>query len=296
VYLARGVNEEGSEFFDASPGSSRRLAGVVCVALVAAVALVDLWTGTELSLLPLYATPAAVAAWIVGARLGIAASVASAVALLVVDSIEHPRHPGFAYWNALGAGALFAGLALALGRLRDVLQRERSAARVDELTGARTQRDFYEAVEMEIRRAERVPRPMTLAYIDIDDFRRFNETAGRDVGDQVLRRAAEALKKNTRVTDLVGRVGGDEFAVLLPETDADGAMAVLWKLRRRLQRAMDKRKWPVTFSIGAVTFTRAPRDAEDIVRHADRLVVTVKLEGKNQVRHETVAVAPRAIA
>lgn len=296
VYIDHGVHEDGSEFFDPSPGSSRWLPTGVCVALAGAVALADLWTGTEISLLPMYAAPVAAAAWIAGARSGLGVSVATAIALLVVDSVEHPRHPGFAYWNALGAGAVFAAMALALSRLHDVLRRERSGARVDTLTGARTQRDFYEAVELEIRRAERAPRPMTLAYIDIDDFRRFNDHAGRDTGDQVLRRTAEVLKKNTRVTDLVGRVGGDEFAVLLPETDPDGAMAVLWKLRRRLQRAMDKRKWPLTFSIGAVTFTRAPRDAEDIVRRADRLVVTVKLEGKNQVRHETVAAAPRAIA
>ena len=290
------MNEEGTDLFDPSSGRHRLVAALVGVSLSAAVALADLLTGSEFSVLLLYAVPAALGAWVGGTGVGLAASVASAVALLVVDSIEHPGHPGFSYWNALGAGALLAGLALALGRLREAQRRERAAASTDELTGARTQKDFYEAVEMEIRRAERAPRPMTLAYIDVDDFRRFNDQAGREAGDRVLRRVADVLRRNTRVTDRVGRVGGDEFAVLFPETDADGAMAALWKLRRRLQRAIDARNWPVTFSIGAVTFTRAPRDAEDIVRRADRLVVTVKLEGKNQVRHETVTAAPRAIA
>ena len=290
--------EEEFGFHDATTRLRTRLittAGSVSLALV--VAFADRWTGAQLSLLPLYAVPVAIAAWLAGRRPGIGTAVAATVGLLIVESLERGySHPGFAYWNALAVGAVLAALAVAIATLREIARRERQSSRVDRLTGARTQRDFYESVELEIRRAERAPRPMTLAYIDLDDFHRFNEQAGREVGDDVLRRAADVLRRNTRITDTVGRVGGDEFAVLLPETDPDGAMAVLWKLRRRLQRAMDKRRWPVTFSIGAVTFTRAPRDAEDIVRHADRLVVSVKLEGKNQVRHETVTGAPRASA
>jgi len=266
------------------------------VACAAGATAIDYWTGDRLSVLPLYAAPVALAGWLVHLRAGLAAAVTSALGLLLVGSIEAPGRPGLSYWNAVAAGSVLAGLAVAIARGREVILRERAAARFDPLTGARTQRDFYESVDLEIRRAERSPRPITLAYIDVDDFARFNGKMGRQTADEVLRMVADVLGKNTRATDTVGRVGGDEFAVLLPETDPDGAMAVLWKLRRRMQRAMDKRRWHVTFSIGAVTFTRAPRDAEDIVRHADRLVVAVKLDGKNQVRHETVVGARRASA
>jgi diguanylate cyclase (GGDEF)-like protein len=292
------MHEEEQDFRDTLPSARRRLiVAAACVVATIAVAVLDWLTGSHVSLLPFYAAPVALAAWLSGAWPGLCAAAAASLGLLVVASLEQaPPHPGYAYWNALAAGSVFAALGLSLSRQREARLRERANARSDPLTGVRTQRDFYEAVELEIRRAERAPRPMTLAYIDVDDFRRFNDQMGRPAGDEVLRRTAEVLRKNTRVTDLVGRVGGDDFAVLLPETDPDGAMAVLWKLRRRLQRAMDRRRWTVTFSIGAVTFTRAPRDAEDIVRRADRLVVAVKLEGKNQVRHETVSGAPRASA
>ena len=116
-------------------------AGSISLALV--VAFVDRRTGVQLSLLPLYAAPVVIAAWLAGRGSGIATAVAASVGLLVVESLERRyTHPGFAYWNAIAAGAVLAALAAAIARLREIARRERESSRTDALTGARTQRDF----------------------------------------------------------------------------------------------------------------------------------------------------------
>ncbi len=168
-------------------------------------------------------------------------------------------------------------------QLNEVLQREKELARTDVLTGLANRRAFYESLQVERSRAARYRRPITLACLDLDNFKRVNDTLGHSVGDELLARVADVLRQTLRLTDTVGRLGGDEFALLLPETDAPSAEALLEKLRGVLRRAMEARKWPVTFSIGAATFLESPPSIEHMIQTADELMYAVKKSGKNRI-------------
>ena len=94
---------------------------------------------------------------------------------------------------------------------------------------------------------------------------------------------AAVIHSEVRGTDTVGRLGGDEFAVLLPETDQQHGTVVVQKVQAQLLEAMHQKKWPVTFSIGLISFQTPPESIDDMVREADRVMYSVKLKGKNSV-------------
>jgi diguanylate cyclase (GGDEF)-like protein/PAS domain S-box-containing protein len=181
-------------------------------------------------------------------------------------------------------------------QLNQVLQREKELARTDTLTGLANRRAFYEAVQSERARSARYGRPVTLAYIDLDHFKRINDTLGHAVGDELLACVADALRSTLRASDIVGRLGGDEFAVLLPETNATAAEPLLRKLHEILTLAMVAKSWPVTFSLGAATFLDNPPPIEEMIRTADELMYTVKKSGKNRVALVLIGGAARAEA
>jgi diguanylate cyclase (GGDEF)-like protein len=164
---------------------------------------------------------------------------------------------------ALGA---LAWVALAL---RNALAREQRLARTDDVTGVRTARAFHESAGAEIDRARRYRHPFSVACVDL----------GHRVGDELLRLAANSLRASLRATDVIARLGRDEFIVLLPETPSAPARVVLEKLRAGLLglRVADGRQFGV--SIGGVTFLNPPRSVDEIVRATDERVVEAKATG-----------------
>jgi len=167
-------------------------------------------------------------------------------------------------------------------RLRLALEQERDASRCDFLTGLTNRRAFYEMGEFESKRARRYNRPMTLTYIDVDNFKKINDDQGHQVGDDLLAQVAKIIRDTVRQTDVPARLGGDEFAVLFPETDADGAQIVLGRLQQSLASEMHKNGWLVTFSIGCVTSNESHLDFDDLVKEADELMYRSKRAGKNR--------------
>jgi diguanylate cyclase (GGDEF)-like protein len=163
--------------------------------------------------------------------------------------------------------------------------RERSLSRKDLLTGALNQLAFKEALEAEIKRSRRNLRPLTLCYVDLDNFKEVNDFLGHEAGNTVLQVAARTMQSNLREVDLVARLHGDEFALLLPETNADSVPTVLNKLQGALSGAMISKQWSVTFSIGAVTFNTPPYSVEAAVSEADRMMYLAKQAGKNRFKH-----------
>ena len=168
--------------------------------------------------------------------------------------------------------------------LRRSLARERRLARVDELTGVRNARAFREAAGAEIERARRYQHPFSVAAVDL----------GSRVGDDVVRAAASILRGALRATDLVARLGRDEFIALLPETSAASARIVLDKLRAGLAdlRTTDGRTGAV--AIGGVTFLNAPHAVEEIVRATDERIAEAKSTGTPS--HITWNAAPPPVA
>jgi diguanylate cyclase (GGDEF)-like protein len=193
----------------------------------------------------------------------------------------------FGYWgtvsNLHSREKVEKALSQSESRLKSLLAKEHELARIDPLTTVPNRRAFYEALDKELARSLRHRRPFTIAYVDLDNFKKVNDSLGHAVGDQLLVEVAAGLRSNLRVSDYVGRLGGDEFALLLPETDAAAAKLVLCKLRLRLLEVMKAHSWQVTFSIGAASFLDPPNSLDAIIRMADETMYAIKAHGKDNV-------------
>jgi diguanylate cyclase (GGDEF)-like protein len=158
----------------------------------------------------------------------------------------------------------------------------------DDLTGALSRRGFIEVLGDESKRSRRYLHPLTVAYVDLDDFKLVNDVRGHQTGNSVLQVVARTMRSTLREMDVVARLGGDEFALLLSETNPENVLRVLSKLQAALLEAMNENDWGVTFSIGAVTFNDPLATAEEMIAKADELMYSVKLSGKNRIEHSVL--------
>jgi diguanylate cyclase (GGDEF)-like protein len=198
-------------------------------------------------------------------------------------------------YAALGSFALLVLLALLFGRpivrtLGD-FRRVASQAVTDALTGLANRRSFDDELALEWRRAERVGDPLALILADLDDFKQVNDTYGHQLGDEVLRKAGETLGSALRQVDLAARYGGEEFAVIVPETDLDGAVNLAERLRTDLLKAQvelpDGAPLRVTASFGVAVKGELTRP-EELIAAADEALYAAKHAGKNRVAPEAV--------
>ena len=158
----------------------------------------------------------------------------------------------------------------------------------DDLTGLSNKRRFRELLEKEAARAERFGHELSLLMLDIDDFKRINDTHGHLQGDQVLRRIAEALDSESRGVDEPARYGGEEFAIALPETGLEGALEVGERIRSRIASQevalLDgEGSIKITASIGAATLSGGPDDIEALIAASDAALYRAKEAGKDRV-------------
>jgi diguanylate cyclase (GGDEF)-like protein len=272
------------------------LAVVAGLGLVTLIAVLDYETGPYLSFGIFYLIPVAACAWYGGFPHGTLQALAASIAWNTVDALESPLLPdSVGLWNGV---TRFATLALAsslVARLHAGMRRERLLARTDALTGAANARTFYEAVAAEAARAGRASRPLTLAYLDLDNFKQLNDRLGHAAGDAALVHVVRTTHVNLRGTDLLARLGGDEFGLLLPETGDDSAVALLTRVQELLAEEMARRGWPVTLSVGAVTFQRpASWDVDVMVQRVDALMYQAKKHGKARIAHAAEAAGPPA--
>jgi diguanylate cyclase (GGDEF)-like protein len=171
--------------------------------------------------------------------------------------------------------------------------RAKELSREDPLTGALSRQGFIEVLEGESKRSRRYLHPLTVVYVDLDDFKLVNDRLGHEIGNSVLRVVARAMQSTLREVDFVARLGGDEFALLLPETAAENVRLVLDKLQTTLTEAMNPNDWWVTFSIGAVTFKNPLATAEEMIAKADELMYSAKLSGRNRIEHSVLQVSTK---
>jgi diguanylate cyclase (GGDEF)-like protein len=190
--------------------------------------------------------------------------------------------------------ALFA-MAVALVIEHRRLIAERSVATTDFLTGIANRRGFYETLSREIERSRRYQTPMTLLYLDCDEFKTINDSFGHSAGNRLLTHIAAILRENTRASDVVGRLGGDEFAVVLVETPTERSAEVVARLQAATRSALGPEAPAVTFSIGAITFDSPPTNPNEAIRVADALMYEAKRGGKDRVVHATVGSAAQRL-
>jgi diguanylate cyclase (GGDEF)-like protein len=255
--------------------------------MLAMVSIGDYLSGSDLSFSAFYQLPVVLAASSARTRAGVWIAVVTAVLWSCVDVGTRPHpYPSILnpVWNTGVRFLVFALVIALLDALKKTVLHERVVSREDDLSGLPNSRAFYEFAEIERRRLARHGGALTVAYLDVDDFKGINDTLGHSAGDDVLRATADVLRSSLREVDLAGRLGGDEFAVILPDTDAAGATVVLDRLHVALGVEAALRGWPIGFSIGSVTFLSAPPSVDVMISKTDRLMYEVKRAGKNALR------------
>jgi diguanylate cyclase (GGDEF)-like protein len=159
-------------------------------------------------------------------------------------------------------------------------------AMTDPLTGLYNRRHFFELAKREVSRALRMNVPLSLLMLDVDYFKKVNDTFGHGVGDSVLCTIADMCSNRLRAVDLLGRYGGDEFIFVLPETDAEGARVVGNDLLKTIEQASienDEREVHVTISIGISTLSSSVQNLERLLVLADEALYEAKEAGRNRV-------------
>jgi diguanylate cyclase (GGDEF)-like protein len=265
------------------------------VVLVGLILLFGIGSADYLASLPLmefsvlYLIPVSFFTWFAGRRWGMLVALGSAAWILSTNLRSYGISAGIAYWNAAILLALYLGSVVILGELRSLYLRERDLSRIDALTALPNRRAFFEFVEVEAQRARRYQHPLTLVYLDVDEFKGINDRYGHVAGDEILRRVGLVTKSCLRRTDLAARMGGDEFAIVLPETDQMASLPILQRLQAELRGMMKTDQRRVTFSIGAVTFRTPPESVDEMIRIADQEMYQAKNEGKDRLRQTDLA-------
>jgi diguanylate cyclase (GGDEF)-like protein len=280
--LERSGTEKVLKLLEKQP---RGLLLAVALLILIGISILDYLSGLEITFSFFYLFPIALVAWLLGRKEGIFLSVASALTWTLVNQLfrEEATRLLVSYWNAGAHFGFFLIVTLLVSELRLLLEKERSLARTDFLTGALNRRAFYETSKLEILRAKRTNHPFSIIYFDIDAFKAVNDIQGHDAGDAVLRLVTETVSSNIRSFDTVGRLGGDEFAILLPETNHIVAKSIAPRLQKVLLEKMRENGYPVTFSMGAITFLTPPEDVDEMLKLADRTLYQVKNAGKNAI-------------
>ena len=256
--------------------------------LLGGVAFLDYITGVEFSFSLFYLLPISLISWAISERLGLLFAFLSSCVWIAVDVWSGNRTSNlFAYlWNATARLGFFL-LPVFMIRLNRALQHEQELARTDFLTGVLNARLFHELAQMEINRSIRYKRPFTIAFIDVDNFKTINDTFGHTEGDTVLRTIATNMKVHLRKTDIIARVGGDEFIIMLSETDRNTAPVVISNMQRALLKEMNENGWSLTFSIGVLTLTAPQFSVDEMLGRVDQLMYRVKNGGKNNIYYAT---------
>lgn len=267
---------------ECSPSPLVVVAGVSAVALVG---LVDYATGEEVRVFPLYSLPIAYFAWRSSRTRSTAFAGLTAAAWAMAHYLTGGRYSTPFVWpiNIVAMFVAFETNALLVSELQSRLRAERDLSRKDDLTGLRNGRSFHEHGTLLLTVARRSGLPVTLAFLDLDNFKAVNDQLGHSQGDRALMALADVLGKHLRAGDLVARLGGDEFAILLPDTDHDAALTLLERIREHVSARMGQNAWPVTLSVGAASYSHPPATLEEAVHDADLVMFRAKATGKNRV-------------
>jgi len=157
-------------------------------------------------------------------------------------------------------------------------------ARFDVLTGVLSRRALLEVLDTEVERATRYGSALACLMLDVDHFKKFNDTYGHQFGDKVLHQIAQVISGHCRTNDFLGRYGGEEFLVILPETRMDGATTFAERLRSAVaETSLDRNEERITVSIGVAEWRNGDGSASKLISHADQALLQAKAAGRNSV-------------
>ena len=261
---------------------------VIASVLIVGIGLLDFTSGYELAFSLFYLLPIMVVAWFVGRKAGLLFSLLASLFWFTADYFSGHvySNPLFYFWNTAIRLAFFVIVVLLLSALQNALENEKALARIDRLTGAMNGDFLYFILQSEIDLQQRYKGVFTLAYLDLDNFKPVNDEYGHVAGDQLLKQVVYMIRSNTRRTDVVARMGGDEFSILLRKTDIEEARVVIARIQQGLLSEMQKNHLPVTFSMGVVTYRSPVKTTDELLKMADDLMYEVKRSGKNNVKYQ----------
>lgn len=252
---------------------------------ISIVGFFDYVSGTEIRIFPLYFIPLIYAAWYVGKTIAFALSLFTAVLWIFLMYLGGQRYHDSYIWiiNFITQGSVFVLISMLVSHLKGLLVREYTLSRKDALTGLLNSRAFYEDANFVLKSCYKNKSPITIVYLDLDNFKFANDTYGHIYGDTILRDVAQVFKQTCRSSDLVARLGGDEFAILLPKTAMEDSRKILDRIQSILTQDPELNKSSITASIGAVSYKEAPNDLKEMIKSADSLMYKVKKNSKNSL-------------
>jgi diguanylate cyclase (GGDEF)-like protein len=264
---------------------------LLVVLLVPLIAFFDYATGPQLGFSLFYLVPIVLVARLGDRMSSWFTAILAALAWMVIDVLTTPAYTGVLVplWNTLTRFAFFTFALVAVRKTQEQLQSARIMALSDPLTGLPNRQYLLIMLNAARARLERYGTPLTLAYLDVDDFKLVNDLHGHVTGDRLLQRIANVLTDQVRDTDTVARIGGDEFLFLLPDAPSGTARVILERVRDELMNLPVPSGTNVTFSIGACTFHLPYDSIEAMVRRADELMYQVKRSGKDDIIIDEVA-------
>ena len=250
----------------------------------------DYGTGYEVSVALFYLLPVAIAAWHAGSRWAAVIAGISCISWYLADigAGSQYTHSLIPVWNSLVRLGFFSITGFLVATIRSSLDTQHRLARTDSLTGLYVRRAFQERLEHDLAMGQRLNGAVTLAYLDLDNFKAVNDTYGHAAGDKVLQTTAWVLQNSIRHTDTAARLGGEEFALLLPDTDTLGAQQVIATLTQHFQQAFATGPFRVECSIGVVTFMDGSVTPDEAIAATDAQMYEVKRAGNGGVGYKVL--------
>jgi diguanylate cyclase (GGDEF)-like protein len=261
-----------------------RVAWIIAIASFVVLGLLRRTTDAEYAFASVAIVPVFLVAWTGGRVQGF---VASALAVLMWVCSEVLSEHDFAetwvpYLNGFSRLATYCLVVHLTVRTRELLAKQVEMATHDPLTNLLNRRAFLEIGSAESNRARRYGHPLTVVFLDLDNFKNLNDTRGHEIGDAALVAVATAMNDSLRRTDTAARLGGDEFAVILPEIDQYAVREACEKLSSTIHHALDA-FLPVRVSVGVAWFAHPPQDFSKMLAVADALMYRVKGEGQHGI-------------
>ncbi len=249
---------------------------------------IDLKTGIEINFFIFYGLPIWLTTWYLGEKKGIYIAILCLAIWFTQDFISTKiyTNPFAPFWNGGIRFIFFLFIIYSLKNIRQKLLLEELNADFDALTGILNTRGFKERLEILFPFLSRNKQLYIIAFIDLDNFKKLNDTQGHSEGDKALKTVSTIMTQSLRKSDLVGRLGGDEFVLFLSNIDIEDAEKIITQMKEELDIAMKNFDWPIGFSIGVCAFDSQQTTPEAAIKYADELMYEVKSAGKGTASYK----------
>jgi len=258
--------------------------------MLGATGILDHLTGFELSFSIFYVIPVAIAAWNINLTFGVLFSILGGAVWVIVDYTSGHNYSNrlIPIWNGVVRLLFFLIITFLLSEMKKSIVILKRLSDTDSLTGLLNGRGFEKCTKRLMLQPKKKESVFSLAYLDIDNFKSINDKLGHSTGDLLLTTLAKAIKDCVRDTDIAARMGGDEFVILLASRNYDESVQIMNRMKEYADEIMNKNNWPVSLSIGVVSFLSPDSKIDSLLFKADELMYKVKNTTKNGIVHQYI--------